>query len=220
MYVVASQKSHRLHIFEVPSGKLILSRKFGPATSHAQFNIAVDEKSMIGITAVHGMDAAGIFQRYKVSQNLWVCNGTGTIYAFDLNNGRILWQIINPFGTINESSCYNDTLWEDYVDHTVETNTTCEYNEYYGEEWDGDWKDNINIHIPPKGDVVYEPLFSAERAKFYAPVTIVNDMVIVPSYTGDIWIHDLYDGSFIHHFSCPNEMVNGLYNRPGIKSGI
>eukprot|EP01084_Bolivina_argentea_P280885 480459_1 len=212
LYVVASQKSNRLHVFEISSGKLMLSRKYGPQTSHAQFGMAVDEKTMIGITAIHGGDAFGIIQRYKISPDLVVCGGTGVTYAFDLNTGNILWQVINPYGLINDSSCYNDTLYDQYIDYTLQTNTTCEFGQ--------EWNDNINIHIPPKGNATFDPIMSEIRAQFYGPATIVNDMVFIPSDTGDVWIHDLYNGTFIHHFQCPNTLTDDTFNRPSIKGGI
>ena len=110
MYAVAAQKGNRLHIFEIPSGKLVLLRKFGPWSNWAYFGVAVSEKYMIGITAIGGSTSFGRRLRYKIREDLMICN-TGTMLAFDLHTGNILWQIVNPYGHYNDSYCWNDTLW-------------------------------------------------------------------------------------------------------------
>ncbi len=76
------------------------------------------------------------------------------------------------------------------------------------------------VHIPPKSNNSFEPMYSKTRAKFRSPITIAKEMIFIPSDTGDIFVHNLYNGSFIHRFVCPPQYVNGTYNRAAIKGGV
>eukprot|EP01084_Bolivina_argentea_P158314 275795_1 len=219
LYVAASQKPGQFFVFEIPSGKLIISKKFASWTAVGNFNMAVDEASMIGIVTAHGRGQ----QRYRLNSNMMVCDQTGSVHAIDLRTGNTLWQIVNPYGTINESRCYNDSLFVGYINRGI--NQSCEYGEFLTNEGD----ENINVVIPPifddnitrNGPDDTYPLDIDGRSQFTAPVTIIKDMVIVAGNSGDIWIHNLFDGEFIHHFQCPTTMnSDNKWNRAGIKGGI
>eukprot|EP01084_Bolivina_argentea_P128572 227243_1 len=208
LYAIGSSKSGRLVIFDILSDKTLISRKFGPQSTTAHFNMAVDERSMIGITSINGLHNIQMYYRYKLLNGMMVCK-TGSTLAFNLSTGNILWQVVHPYGNINTSYCWNDTLWDEYIDYTEQDNTNCNYG--FNEN-----NDNINVIIPPKNDT-YLPDNIEDRATFLGAVTIVNNMAIIPSDSGDIWIHNLFTGEFIHHLVCPN---NTISNRPGIKGGV
>eukprot|EP01083_Nonionella_stella_P036225 98859_1 len=215
LYVAASQKSARLHVLNVKTGELVVSRKYGPQSTNGQFGMAVDEASLIGITSINGDGAYGRKSRYTLANGVTVC-ATGSIQAFDVRTGEVRYQIVNPYGYINDSYCLNDSIWDQYQDYTELSGTNCEYPNPKGPS------ETATVIIPPMwGNGTMLPMYWHERAMFRAPVTIVNDMVIIPSDTGDIWIHDLHDGSFIHHFVCPNTRTEeGQWNRAGIKGGV
>eukprot|EP01084_Bolivina_argentea_P262647 444227_1 len=213
-FVAAINKAGRFFILDVEDGEIVITKQFSPHLVDAIFSLAIEEDSMIGITAINGMDSLLDYgSRYKLLNNITVCK-TGTILAFNLSTGTVLWQMVNPYGRINESICFNDTLPWNYPGAEA---TTCEkgpfmsMNEY-------EHVKNVDVMSITNGTRV--PLMSKDRARFRAPLTIVHDMVFVPSDTGDIWVLNVLNGSTIHHFTCPNAYNNSEWNRPGIKGGI
>merc|ERR1712130_750495 len=76
--------------------------------------------------------------------------------------------------------------------------------------------------IIPNIDNKRAPLDQFDRASFLAPVTISNDLVFIPSNTGDVFIVNIMNGAVLDDLSCPNvyNATDGTYNRPGIAAGV
>eukprot|EP00483_Globobulimina_turgida_P013157 UN13181 len=157
---------------------------------------------MIGIVSITGGKSD---QWYKtiLADGTICCELTGTVHAIDLNNGDTIWQMINPWGTINDIQC-NDIKYDNYNDYTI--GIQCETNIKDPTET------VINVEIPPINETERDDITSSELGKLVAPITIVNDMVFIPSYSGDIFIHNLFNGTYIHTIKCPN--------REPIKGGV
>eukprot|EP01084_Bolivina_argentea_P039372 72756_1 len=214
LYAVLVQKSGRLHVFDIESGQLKFSKQFTPQSTNAIFSLAIDVDADIAITVNNGMPCIVYPIRYTLLNNVTVCDFTSSIHAFNLSTGATIWQQIHPYGTINESKCFNDSIPWNYDSSAA---TTCEKGPFL----------NMNEYMTVKNVDVLSvfndtilPIRSKERARFRAPLTIVKDMVFVPSDSGDIWVVDLFTGATIHHFTCPNVLNNFQWNRPGIRGGV
>eukprot|EP01084_Bolivina_argentea_P292716 503303_1 len=197
LYGIAAPKSGHLYVFEIPSGRLKIAKKIGPWSFSGgnRWNIAVDEQHMIGIATITG-GFAGYNQSYKMrlADGTEVCQQTGTIHAVDLTNGYTIWQIINPFGTINEC---DDPIYDNYVDIAFEI-TNCQ-RDFNGEHMKNTSETVLNVVIPPIG------VNETGSALFTAPVTIANDMVFIPSFSGHIFVHKIFDGHYITTLKCPHQ---------------
>eukprot|EP01084_Bolivina_argentea_P292715 503302_1 len=219
-YAALLDKSGQFYVFQIPSGKLMISKKIGPWSyaGGGQWSIAVDPDAMIAILTITG-GSLPAYKQVLADGVTTTCWRTGTVHAIDLSNGKLLWQSVNPFGSINNCSGF-----EEYVDKTM--NNTCEYNIYSNNS--NAELFNVNIVIPELDEYDVEMLpmdVFPRRARYVAPVTISNNMVFVPSFTGDILIHDLFSGEYIHKLQCPNHLVTGIngsliWNRYGIKGGV
>eukprot|EP01084_Bolivina_argentea_P111878 199558_1 len=222
-YAAVAQKSGQFYIVEIPSGEVKVIKKVGPWSSIgglAPFNMAVDEQNMIGIVSIIGTSGEvndfmpGIYYRYKMADNTTIC-GFGSVHVIDLNTGYTVWQWINPYSVY--SSC-NDTMYDDYVDITVDG--TCERG-FNGLGMLPPKDTVINVVTPPIDNDVRIPMDVEKRGRVIGPVTISNNMVFIPIVTGDIFVHDILTGDFIHRLQCPNYNINTtLWNRAGIRSGI
>mmetsp|Transcript_39574 Transcript_39574/g.35004 ORF Transcript_39574/g.35004 Transcript_39574/m.35004 type:complete len:180 (+) Transcript_39574:1-540(+) len=148
-----------------------------------------------------------------------MCSGS-SVHAINLLTGKTLWQIGNPYGTINDTDCWTRSF---PLDRSI--NQTCEYGQYLDDNDDDIWQDII---IPPifNDDNITNPesqfpLSASSRTAFSSPVTIIKNMVFIPASSGDIWVHDLNDGKFITNFQCPTiELEDGRFNRYGFKGGV
>eukprot|EP01084_Bolivina_argentea_P237472 399094_1 len=62
----------------------------------------------------------------------------------------------------------------------------------------------INVVTAPIDESERELIQSSSPQQFRGSATIVNDMVFIPSWSGDIFVHDLFNGEYIHTLKCPN----------------
>lgn len=164
--------------------------------------MAVDEESGIGILTTRGASM------YELNPKVRMCSGS-SVHAINLLTGVTLWQIANPYGRINETDCWTRQF---PLDRSIEQ--TCDYGEYL-EEGAETWEDIIVADRFQEDNVINT------GSGFSSPVTIIKNMVFIPGSSGDIWVHDLFDGSFIAHFQCPTiELEDGRFTRPGFKGGV
>eukprot|EP01084_Bolivina_argentea_P049225 90558_1 len=208
LYAAAAQKSGHFFVFAIPSGETIIAKKVGPWSDGggSQWSIAVAEEHMIAIVTITGGTDS---DKYKtvLSDGRIVCEYTGSVHAVDLNNGDTIWQSINPWGTINDC---NDPIYDNYTDIAFDIQCETENIKPPSETV-------INVEIPPINEIERGDIANREPGRFTAPVTIVNNMVFVPSYSGDIFVHNLFDGSYIHTLQCPK---NTEGKRDEIKGGV
>merc|ERR1712087_975871 len=114
--------------------------------------------------------------------------------------GETLWQSLNPVGTVDNCT---DAAYDAYEDYAYRMVVGCERGP------DGEPIRDPSETVPP-GGVVRPPKpnvdseeVDAVDARFVAPVTIAGDLVLVPSYSGHVFVLDLLDGHYVHTLRCP-----------------
>eukprot|EP01084_Bolivina_argentea_P147313 257771_1 len=201
LYAAAAQKSGHFYVFEIPSGKIVIAKKVGPWSiwGGSQWSLAVDPINMIAIVTITGGVMGSHEYRTVLADGTELCNVTGSVHAIDLNNGDTIWQMASPWGVIN--NC-NDPIYDEYKDYAV--NASCETNVKDATET------VINVEIPPIDESERDDIASAFPGLLAAPVTIVNDMVLIPTGSGDVFVHDIFNGTYIHTLQCPSrELIKG-----------
>eukprot|EP01084_Bolivina_argentea_P139653 245667_1 len=220
-YAAISSKSGYFYIIEIPSGNVKVSKKVGPYSFYGggdPFSIAVDEENMIAIYSIKGTDFP--IYRYEMADGTIVCD-MATVHAINLTNGYTIWQWINPWGKIGIQMC-NDTVYDEYIDMTV--NGSCE-RAFDGSHMLSPNQTVINV-VRPSIDNLLQPFDAINKPKTEGIVTIVNNMVFIPTITGEIFVHNIFDGQHIHTLQCPDYLLdiygNGtLYNmRHGVRGGV
>eukprot|EP01084_Bolivina_argentea_P132399 233652_1 len=220
-YAAAHQKSGMFYVIEIPSGAVLISKKTGKWSTMGganQFSLSIDEVNRIAITSITGYDDE-IYYASQLADNNIVCEA-GYVEAIDLNTGYTMYQIMNPYSKIG-NQCH-DIKYDEYIDHSFVNKSLCERslnnsNMLKPNETCIQYEGQCVIY--PNIDDTYVPLFSQDRAKFYGGITIANEMVFIPSITGDIFIHDIKTGEFIHRLECPMNQ-DGENNRPAIGGGV
>eukprot|EP01084_Bolivina_argentea_P223996 378867_1 len=221
-YAAVGQKSGQFYVVDIETGDVRIIKKVGPWITDggsSPFSMAVDEKHMIAIYSIVGTSTfqtrAGFSYKETMGDGTVVC-GAGSVHAINLTTGHTIWQWINPYGKI-DNLC-NSTVYDYYYDIT--TDGTCE-RAFDGSDMLSAHETVRNVVTPPLGEDVIIPLDSELRADMIGPVTINNDMVFITTQTGDIFIHDIVSGDYIHRLQCPDYRFNQTHwNRAGIKSGI
>ena len=207
----------------MPSGEVVVSKSFGPWTNGANFNMAVDEESGIGILTTRGASM------YEVNPKFRMCSGS-SVHAINLLTGQTLWQLVNPYSNgINTTSCWfsGGSPRSFPLDRSI--NESCSFGEWYDNGLDDNLGD-IEPIIPPlfnhynitQDDGSQFPISASSRTGFSSPVTIIKNMVFIPGSSGDIWVHNLFNGEFIKNFQCPPVLreSDGRWNRYGFKGGV
>eukprot|EP01084_Bolivina_argentea_P093564 168266_1 len=186
------------------------------------FSMAIDEENMIGIITIRG--ASQPTYKYKMGNGIIVCDG-GSVHAIDLHTGHTIWQWINPYSRIENGiniQC-NDSGYDDIIFLDNTNDGMCERS-LNGSSMLFANETVINVVIPPIHDLL-QPLNSIYRAINIGLVTISNGMVAIPTYTGEVFIHNITNGKHIKTLQCPDykdEIGNNtfVWNRQGIRSGI
>eukprot|EP01084_Bolivina_argentea_P056865 103994_1 len=214
---VIAGKSGHFYVVEIPSGNILISRKIGPWSTFGgnTWSLGIDEHNMIAVTTITGGAESG----YYLENGDYTCS-TGSVHGIDLNSGNLIYQIVNSYGSfeINAYADCNTTDAAHAFDVSVNNGTNCEIG--IGINMDN-LTENVNVVYPQISEQL--PIGSIERAKFYGPLTIANNMIFIPSVTGDIFIHNVTNGEFIHRLECPER--NGTfnddeYNRSGVRNGV
>ena len=174
--------------------------------------MAVDTTNLISIATITGGLGPSDRYPYKIGDNSIICD-TGTIHAIDLKTGYTMWQFVNPYGLPNNCS---EDRYQEYIDWSWSEFDLCE-RAFDGSEMKNDTETVSNVVYVMVNDTD-SVTDSIERGKFYGAITVVNEMVFVPSISGDIFILDIFDGSLLHTIQCPSNEDNT--NRPGIGSGV
>eukprot|EP01083_Nonionella_stella_P100504 283575_1 len=210
-------KSGMFFVFALPSLEVSLATKVGPSgiNGGGLFSLAVDTVHNIAILSITGSVTA---YEYTMADGTHVC-GTGFVQAIDLETGDTLWQLVNPFGVIGDA-CVEDAAEYDATDWALERDDEpCKVGL-------PQITDVITQVVIPDIEGVRVPLDANERATFIAPLTIANDLVFIPSNTGDVFVSDITTGSVLRTLRCENKASSwweeGLsgYNRAGISAGV
>ena len=218
-FVAVLTKSGMFYSFRLPGLTVAIAKKMGPAGNYGGglYSLAVDHDSYIAMISITGL---GDYQ-WTLQDGSVIC-GTGFVEAISLETGEILWQFVNPYGrditmvdgvpTVS-SSCANDGA-PDYTDYSItKGGDVCNV----GLPSIVDAESNVVI---PDVSSARSPANQYDRATFIAPVTIANDLVFIPSNTGDVFIVNIDDGSFVDRLQCKDEYDGTMYNRPGISAGV
>eukprot|EP01084_Bolivina_argentea_P061367 112139_1 len=201
LYTAVVQKSGHFYVFEIPSGNVMISKKIC-LWGGGQWSIAVDEINMIAIVTITGKTSNILSYKYELMDGTIICGDTGTTHAIDLNTGYTIWQIANPWGTFNDKC--NDSIYDQYYDYTL--NATCQFDSFGNEFNQTKELNHVHVIVPPHNESDRNRLENNYQ-RFVAPVTILDDMVFIPSYSGEIFVHNLFNGSFIYSIVCPGRYL-------------
>ena len=182
--------------------------------------MAVSEEHQIGVAHISG--GTQVYAN-RLADGQDYCGGV--IHGIDLSTGETLYQIPNPW-TYTGDDCTGTVMnpdtgatRADYKDFSTINSGICTKVGYDHEE-----PRMIHIDISPflSGNITSNV---QDRATFFAPVSIAGNLLFIPSATGDIFIHDVRDGSPIHIIRCqwepiiPNFPIFGS-GRRGIRAGV
>eukprot|EP01084_Bolivina_argentea_P315914 547478_1 len=215
LYAACISKGGVFMVASIPNGEVKVVKKVGPSWNNGGglYSMAVDQKSMIAIASITG----GQRVRYKDANGRYICH-SGSIHAIDLKTGYTIWQSINPYGLFDES-CLNDSQYDGYFDFYNDRYGICEFA-FGGTEMKLPNETMINeVIYADLNDDTFLPINYVARSYQISPVTIVGDMVFVPNFNGDIFIHDLLNGNILGRLQC-DDYFDGVWNRPGIFGGV
>ena len=192
------------------------------------FSLAVDQKNLIAIFTQRGSGLDFFPYKYEFSDGNIGCSA-GAVFAIDLKTGYTIWEWVHPWMNLNDD-CFFDCLGDGITDcmdyaHFEFDWGQCEMG-FDGDDMLDASETSINVVYPPKNEdgVIYE----IRRGSMIGPSTINKNMVFIPTMTGEIYVHSILDGSYIHTIYCPEyefeyKDENGqiLYtpNREGTRSG-
>merc|ERR1719410_2027151 len=123
----------------------------------------------------------------------------------------------------------NDDCYDPSVTDCLGVGISC-FDDIWYPEVDGECEMGLDesahvetktIHVPKKEDGIrYEP----RRNSMIGPSTVNNDMVFIPTMTGEVYVHSVTDGAYIDVFYCPEyefreEDGSTTPNREGTRSG-
>ena len=157
--------------------------------------------------------------RYRMADGVRICE-TGSIHAINLTTGYTVWQIVNPYGrlTRNEEAICDTAIYDNYIDWSWVNMSLCERATDGSDMLPANQTCQGECVIYPDIDVDNEPVeFMQDRGKFYGGITIANDMLFIPSLSGDVFVHNIIDGLYIDRFVCPNITTT---NRPAVGGGV
>ena len=107
------------------------------------------------------------------------------------------------------------SVYDAYVDRTAHLTARCNDKRDATHPQSAD----VPVIIPPTSAKL--PINSNARAQFYYSALISNDLVFVPSITGDVFVHNIVTGAFVQRLECPGTTAeDGTYNRPAIGGGV
>eukprot|EP01084_Bolivina_argentea_P220439 373589_1 len=228
-YVAISSKNGFFWIIDLKSMDVKVSKEVAPWGNEggaSPFSLAVDEKNLIAIFTQRGSGLDFFPYRYNFSDGNTGC-GAGAVFAIDLKTGYTIWEWVHPWMKMNEE-CFYDCFGTgidcmDYTHFHFDWGQ-CE-RAFDGTEMLSASETSVNVVYPPKNEdgVIYE----IRRGSMIGPATINNDMVFIPTMTGEIYVHSILDGSYIHTIYCPEYEFEyqieeeTLYapNREGTRSG-
>eukprot|EP01084_Bolivina_argentea_P167561 290784_1 len=210
LYGAAMQKSGHFYVFNLQSGKAIIAKKVGKWSTNGggRWGIAVDSENMIAVTTITGGGGDNpIPYRYEMADGTVVCNRTGSVHAIDLHTGYTIWQIYNPYGTFGYNNC-SDSIYDDYIDIAMQH--ACERDVNGNPMKNASETASNNVYAPPIDEDRYINR-KYDSGLFVGPVTISGNMVFIPSYSGHVFVHNLFSGIHIFTLSCPqpNEVIKG-----------
>lgn len=217
-FVAVLTKSGMFYSFRLPSLTVAIAKKVGPAGPYGGglYSLAIDHDSLIAMISITGLGD----YKWQLQDGSMIC-GTGFVEAISLEDGEIVWQFVNPYGrditvidgvpTVS-SGCAGNDAFSNYVDYSVtKGGAVCNIPSIRSAE--------SNVVIPDVSSA-RSPVNQYDRANFIAPVTIANDLAFIPSNTGDVFIVNIDDGSFVDRLQCTDEYDGEMYNRPGISAGV
>ena len=169
---------------------------------------------MIAVAHITGNQV--YFQR--LSDGIPYCGGA--IFGIDLITGKTIYEIPQPWAVFGDI-CQNFKPYEknatfaDFIDYSVINSGLCVSNIT---------EDIVSVKNFDISDIrgINETLIPFAKATFYAPVTVSNGLLYIPSATGDIFIVDVKTGDKVDLFRCNYERLgtNKNYTRRGIRAGV
>eukprot|EP01084_Bolivina_argentea_P231004 389684_1 len=203
IYAAALNKAGMFYTFDLNTKEVKIAKKVGPwsTSGGGLYSLAIDEKNLIAIATITGgrfdnLNANPVWNdyRYILADGNIVCKG-GIVHAIDLRTGFTKWQFIDPYSLMNNNTlCYpNDGRYYD-----VTLYGQCE-RAFNGSEM---------LHASHTAKVIYGekrlPIPINIDGTMRGSVVIVNDLVLIPSVSGDVYIIDIVNGEYITSIGCPN----------------
>eukprot|EP01083_Nonionella_stella_P200930 735401_1 len=214
LIALTTTKSSQFIVVNIETGKVLISKQTGLALfPNSIWGTAVDPNKEIAISTFTGF----VDGKYTLPNGDIVCK-TGLAHAIDLKTGKTKWTFVVPYGRIvskDKTACDNP-IYDQYFDVASYARCTIDPS---GNRFIDD--SETIIIIPPISDKL--PIDSIERAFILGVVTISNNLVYIPTATGDVYVLRLDNGKFIKRFECPQtEDIQhpGIYNRAGIHGGV
>eukprot|EP00490_Sorites_sp_Unknown_P005008 CAMPEP_0114692994 /NCGR_PEP_ID=MMETSP0191-20121206/68564_1 /TAXON_ID=126664 /ORGANISM="Sorites sp." /LENGTH=264 /DNA_ID=CAMNT_0001986093 /DNA_START=341 /DNA_END=1135 /DNA_ORIENTATION=- len=177
-YVAGLSKAGMFYVWNIPNLELQFSKKIGPWSElgGGHFSLAIDESNMIAVAHITGNPV--YFQR--LSDGIPYCGGV--IFGIDLITGKTIYEIPQPWAVFGDI-CQNfkpgekDATLADFIDYSVINSGLCVSNIT---------EDIVSVKNFDISDIrgINETLIPFAKATFYAPVTVSNGLLYIPSATG------------------------------------
>eukprot|EP01084_Bolivina_argentea_P086400 156168_1 len=219
---VIHAKSGQFIQFSIPSGEVYSAQKLGPWTTGGggSTSLAADDTSKMAIATQTGGfffgDSYAMIYPYTLPDNNIVYAG-GVIYGINLTSGNILWETPNPNAPLNNATlCDKFPFCKNYDDPT--TKGICEKQPALFSTSDSIATTYINITDLSESSVNKHPISWRTRAQIKGGSVIANDLVFIPTFTGEVFVLNLYTGKHLLTLTCPDKYYadEKLWNRPAI----
>eukprot|EP01084_Bolivina_argentea_P132401 233654_1 len=206
-YAAGLSKTGMFYVYDIEDEELKISKKVSPwgIVGGGIWSLAIDQKTMIAVVTITGSNENRNLYRQTMADGNIICF-TGNVHAIDLNTGYTIWQMVDPYGNLfNDSFCYtfNVSMYE--LNKDVSVNGTCQ------RAFDGS---QMLSPLQTATDKVFYPAqkgpfprYESIVSGFWGATTIVNDIILIPSSKGDIYIHNLKTGEYIDSITCPDYQI-------------
>eukprot|EP01084_Bolivina_argentea_P132402 233655_1 len=207
IYAAGLSKTGMFYVYDIEDEELKISKKVSPwgIVGGGIWSLAIDQKTMIAVVTITGSNENRNLYRQTMADGNIICF-TGNVHAIDLNTGYTIWQMVDPYGNLfNDSFCYtfNVSMYE--LNKDVSVNGTCQ------RAFDGS---QMLSPLQTATDKVFYPAqkgpfprYESIVSGFWGATTIVNDIILIPSSKGDIYIHNLKTGEYIDSITCPDYQI-------------
>ena len=165
-----------------------------------------------GDSAISGYDNAVLSSFNVITDNTWVCNG-GTVHAIDVLSGNIVWQTYDPHANVSLDGVgtFPESCWEFSSNSFAVERFKDAWPRFNSAGAELNSTNTATLGIPCNVDDLTGPevLANPTFARIHGVASVTDEVLAVPSITGNMYMLDASTGNCVHHVSCPDGAIYG-----------